>query len=184
MSENLAFNLKQPNDLDNERKNKRNIEEQQNESDNEEKKYDVSISSANIIKKEIINTFNNGIKEIHKILQESHSEKNIKEFFLKSFKDFGIITKIFDITTDNASNNNTFFEEVSNELAEKNIEFDNVNQHVYYLTYIINLTTQKAFKSLKAIVNINENEFLNQYEIIIIKLEWLKVFYTSYYYSH
>ncbi|EXX56201.1 hypothetical protein RirG_218340 [Rhizophagus irregularis DAOM 197198w] len=99
-------------------------------------------------------------------LEESHSEKNIKEFFLKSFKDFEIITKIFDITTDNASNNNTFFEEVSNEFAEKNIEFDNVNQHVYYLTYIINLTTQKAFKLLKAIVNINENEFLNQYENI------------------
>ncbi|PKB94236.1 hypothetical protein RhiirA5_439246 [Rhizophagus irregularis] len=99
-------------------------------------------------------------------LEESHSEKNIKEFFLKSFKDFEIITKIFDITTDNASNNNTFFEEVSNEVAEKNIEFDNVNQHVYYLTYIINLTTQKAFKLLKAIVNINENEFLNQYENI------------------
>ncbi|PKK57360.1 hypothetical protein RhiirC2_798166 [Rhizophagus irregularis] len=119
--------------------------------------------------------FNNSIKEIHKILQEindfvkleeSHSEKNIKEFFLKSFKDFGIITKIFDITTDNASNNNTFLEEVSNEFAEKNIEFDNVNQHVYYLTYIINLATQKAFKSLKAIVNINENEFLNQYKNI------------------
>ena len=30
---------------------------------------DVSISSADIVKKEIMNTFNNGIKEIRKILQ-------------------------------------------------------------------------------------------------------------------
>uniref|UniRef100_U9TAU4 Uncharacterized protein n=1 Tax=Rhizophagus irregularis (strain DAOM 181602 / DAOM 197198 / MUCL 43194) TaxID=747089 RepID=U9TAU4_RHIID len=39
------------------------------------------------------------------------------------------MTKILGITTDNASNNNTFLEEVSHELAEKNIELDNVNQH-------------------------------------------------------
>ncbi|CAB4391844.1 unnamed protein product [Rhizophagus irregularis] len=77
---------------------------------------DASIPSADIIKKEIINTFNNGIKEICKVLQEvsgkisftidawtssnsisflgSHSGKNIKEFFLESLKDFGIMTKI------------------------------------------------------------------------------------------
>ncbi|CAB4473071.1 unnamed protein product [Rhizophagus irregularis] len=38
MSENLALDLEQPNDLGNERENERNIEEQQNESDNEEEK--------------------------------------------------------------------------------------------------------------------------------------------------
>ena len=38
MSENLAFDLEQPNDLGNERENERNIEEQQNKSDNEEEK--------------------------------------------------------------------------------------------------------------------------------------------------
>ncbi|GBC36498.1 zinc finger BED domain-containing protein RICESLEEPER 2-like [Rhizophagus irregularis DAOM 181602=DAOM 197198] len=334
MSENLALDLEQPNDLGNERENERNIEEQQNESDNEEEKdvdeksssskhswvwnhftydntvkkarcnhcktlisnnkgstsgmsshvrskhrllidendnsnknkkqitlqesfqnsaeimlynednfrklliryvvmgdhsflsieskdfhnlihllrKDASIPSADIIKKEIINTFNNGIKEIRKVLQEvsgkisftidawtssnsisflgitahwisdewelknilldfvklegSHSGKNIKEFFLKSLKDFGIMTKILGITTDNASNNNTFLEEVSNELAEKNIEFDNVNQHVRCLAHIINLAAQEALKSLKATVNTSEDELLNQHENI------------------
>ncbi|PKY23302.1 hypothetical protein RhiirB3_437481 [Rhizophagus irregularis] len=43
------------------------------------------------------------------------------------------MTKILGITTDNASNNNTFLEEVSHELAEKNIELDNVNQHMNFL---------------------------------------------------
>ncbi|EXX53407.1 hypothetical protein RirG_244200 [Rhizophagus irregularis DAOM 197198w] len=264
MSENLALDLEQPNDLGNERENERNIEEQQNESDNEEEKdvdeksssskhswvwnhftydntvkkarcnhcktlisnnkgstsgmsshvrskhrllidendnsnknkkqitlqesfqnsaeimlynednfrklliryvvmgdhsflsieskdfhnlihllrKDASIPSADIIKKEIINTFNNGIKEIRKVLQ------------------------ILGITTDNASNNNTFLEEVSNELAEKNIEFDNVNQHVRCLAHIINLAAQEALKSLKATVNTSEDELLNQHENI------------------
>ncbi|CAB4482266.1 unnamed protein product [Rhizophagus irregularis] len=76
------------------------------------------------------------------------------------------MTKILGITTDNASNNNTFLEEVSNELAEKNIEFDNVNQHVRCLAHIINLAAQEALKSLKATVNISEDEFLNQHENI------------------
>ncbi|CAB5341703.1 unnamed protein product [Rhizophagus irregularis] len=264
MSENLALDLEQPNDLGNERENERNIEEQQNESDNEEEKdvdeksssskhswvwnhftydntvkkarcnhcktlisnnkgstsgmsshvrskhrllidendnsnknkkqitlqesfqnsaeimlynednfrklliryvvmgdhsflsieskdfhnlihllrKDASIPSADIIKKEIINTFNNGIKEIRKVLQ------------------------ILGITTDNASNNNTFLEEVSNELAEKNIEFDNVNQHVRCLAHIINLAAQEALKSLKATVNTSDDELLNQHENI------------------
>ncbi|GBC51380.2 zinc finger BED domain-containing protein RICESLEEPER 2-like [Rhizophagus irregularis DAOM 181602=DAOM 197198] len=99
-------------------------------------------------------------------LEGSYSGKNIKEFFLKSLKDFGIMTKILGITTDNASNNNTFLEEVSNKLVEKNIEFDNVNQHVCYLAHIINLAAQEALKSLKATVNTSEDEFLNQHENI------------------
>ncbi|PKY56755.1 hypothetical protein RhiirA4_477272 [Rhizophagus irregularis] len=95
--------------------------------------------------------------------------------YFYSNKDFGIMTKILGITTDNASNNNTFLEEVSHELAEKNIEFDNVNQHVYYLAHIINLAAQEALKSLKATVNTNEDEFLKQHKnmqntVIIIQV--------------
>ncbi|GBC48644.2 zinc finger BED domain-containing protein RICESLEEPER 2-like [Rhizophagus irregularis DAOM 181602=DAOM 197198] len=225
VSENLTFDLKQPNDLGNERENERNIEEQQNESDNEEEKdvdeksssskhswgstSDISShvrskyrllidenDNSNKNKKQItlqeslqnsaeIMTSSNSISflditahwisdewELKNILLDfvklegSHSGKNIKEFFLKSLKDFGIMTKILSITTDNASNNNTFLEEVSNELAEKNIEFDNVNQHVRCLAHIINLAAQEALKSLKATVNISEDEFLNQHENI------------------
>lgn len=119
-------------------------------------------------------------------LEGSHSGKNIKEAFLKSLKDFGITNKvsffkifkyffkkiekimkfyfiqILAITTDNASNNITFLQEVSSELIIDDIEFDNKNQHVRCLAHIINLAAQEALKSLKAIPNISINEFLDE----------------------
>jgi len=44
----------------------------------------------------------------------------------------------------------------------KNIEFDNINQHIRCLAHIINLAVQAALKSLNAIANVNENEFLTE----------------------
>ena len=44
----------------------------------------------------------------------------------------------------------------------KNIEFDNINQHIRCLAHIINLAVQVALKSLNAIANVDENEFLTE----------------------
>ena len=44
----------------------------------------------------------------------------------------------------------------------KNIEFDNINQHIRCLAHIINLAVQAALKSLNAIANVDENEFLTE----------------------
>jgi len=44
----------------------------------------------------------------------------------------------------------------------KNIEFDNINQHIHCLAHIINLAVQAALKSLNAIANVDENEFLTE----------------------
>ena len=44
----------------------------------------------------------------------------------------------------------------------KNIEFDNINQHICCLAHIINLAVQAALKSLNAIANVDENEFLTE----------------------
>ena len=46
----------------------------------------------------------------------------------------------------------------------KNIEFDNINQHIRCLAHIINLAVQAALKSLNAVANVNENEFLTENE--------------------
>ena len=65
------------------------------------------------------------------------------------------------VTTDNASNNLTFLQEVSTELDDS-IKFDNYNQHVRCLAHIINLAAQEVLKSLKAISSISDNEFLDE----------------------
>ena len=50
---------------------------------------------------------------------------------------------ILAVITNNASNDITFLQEVSSELAD-NIEFNNNNQHVHCLAHIINLAVGVA----------------------------------------
>lgn len=66
------------------------------------------------------------------------------------------------MTTDNASNNITFLQAVSSDLAKDNIKFDHIDQHVRCLAHVINLAAQETLKSLKAISNISDNEFLDE----------------------
>ena len=56
----------------------------------------------------------------------------------------------------------TFLQAVSSELAMDGIDFNNLNQHVRCLVHVINLAAQEALKSLKAISNISDNEFLDE----------------------
>lgn len=51
---------------------------------------------------------------------------------------------------------------LSSELANENIEFNNIDQHVRCLAHIINLSAQEALKSLKIISNISDNEFVDE----------------------
>ena len=81
--------------------------------------------------------------------------------FFKKLIIKNIFLQILAVTTDNASNNITFLQEVAIELADS-IKFDNNNQHVRCLAYIINLAAQEVLKSLKAISSTSDNEFLGE----------------------
>ena len=79
---------------------------------------------------------------------------------LRKLKKF--ILQILAVTTDNASNNITFLQEVSSELIKDNIKFDNINQHVRCLAHVINLAAQQILITLKAAVIRNEEDLLNE----------------------
>lgn len=81
--------------------------------------------------------------------------------FFKKLIIKNIFLQILAVTTDNASNNVTFLQEVAIELADS-IKFDNNNQHVRCLAHIINLAAQEVLKSLKAVSSISDNEFLGE----------------------
>ena len=64
------------------------------------------------------------------------------------------------ITTDSASNNNTFIYALSDACAEENITFSAKNNHVRCLAHVMNLAVQQLLSALKASA-VNENELLN-----------------------
>ena len=82
----------------------------------------------------------------------------LEKILIKNF----FFIQILGITTDNASNNLTFLQAVSFELSIDNIEFNNIDQHVRCLAHVMNLATQEALKSLKAISNVSDNDFVDE----------------------
>ena len=71
---------------------------------------------------------------------DSHTGLNIKEIFFNVLEDFKVQDKLFCITTDNASNNTTFVQEIPG---------FNPNEHrIRCLAHIINLSAQSFLVSL------------------------------------
>jgi hypothetical protein len=69
------------------------------------------------------------------------------------------------VTTDNASNNDTFIRTLSNTCAEEDITFSAENNHVRCLAHVMNLAAQLLLSTLKASA-VNEDELLNNYDDI------------------
>ncbi|EXX66587.1 hypothetical protein RirG_122370 [Rhizophagus irregularis DAOM 197198w] len=85
VSENLTFDLKQPNDLGNERENERNIEEQQNESDNEEEKDVDEKSSSSKHSWGSTSDISSHVRSKYRLLidENDNSNKNKKQITLQ-----------------------------------------------------------------------------------------------------
>ena len=82
--------------------------------------------------------------------------------FIKIADDeFKILTKIMAITTDNASNNNTFLSSLSDYCDKLDINFKHTDKHIHCMAHIINLLVQALLKGLK-------------YEAINTKIELLQ----------
>lgn len=68
------------------------------------------------------------------------------------------------ISTDNASNNDTMFQNFANICAREDVNFDPPNQRVRCLGHIINLAVQNTLKDLKAEGPNEENDLLDEIE--------------------
>lgn len=78
------------------------------------------------------------------------SGADMSKLFLKSIKKFKLVEKIGGITVDNASVNNTFFDELSDLLKAEGVnDFDKELQHFRCLAHIINLGAKDTLKLLK-----------------------------------
>ena len=90
-----------------------------------------------------LETFLLGLKEI-----EEHTGKNISELFCSTLQEYGIHRdKVGFVTTDNASNNDTFIVEFGRRMKIKNP----VSIHIRCLAHIINLV-------VRAFLDQNDNE--------------------------
>ena len=66
------------------------------------------------------------------------------------------------ITTDNASNNNTFCQILESKCINENINFDKKNHHIRCIAHVLNLAVQTFLKSLKAEGFENENIIIDE----------------------
>ncbi len=78
------------------------------------------------------------------ILKGPHTGQNIAHALLPVLDDFGIVYKIASVTTDNASNMDSFFVCFAKLLEERGHTFDVPNQRIRCLAHIVNLCAKDA----------------------------------------
>ncbi|CAG8690565.1 2244_t:CDS:2, partial [Cetraspora pellucida] len=83
-------------------------------------------------------------------LHGPHSGENLCDAFVSSCREFGILLKIFMITSDNATNNDTFMQHLETICYNENIAFNAIESHCRCVAYVINLAVQDILKQLKA----------------------------------
>lgn len=82
------------------------------------------------------------------ILQGSHEGKNLADAFWAVLKDFGLFAKLLSVTTDNASNMDTLFEELEKLFRELGIPFDSKNFRIRCFAHIMNLACRAMINSV------------------------------------
>ncbi|CAG7720676.1 unnamed protein product [Allacma fusca] len=93
------------------------------------------------------------------LMEGSHSGKNIAETVERAIAEFDLWGKISGITTDNASNLDTFFEELGELMSQNGCQFDIKNRRVRCLAHILNLTT----KSIRNATAVQESGLVANY---------------------
>ncbi|CAG8737180.1 27045_t:CDS:1 [Racocetra persica] len=79
-----------------------------------------------------------------------HSGENLCNAFVKSCNKLEILSKLFAITSDNATNNDTLMKYLEDIYRSKNILFDANKFHCHCIAHILNLVVQDILKHLKA----------------------------------
>lgn len=83
-------------------------------------------------------------------LSGPHSGENLCKVFVNVCNEFGILSKIQAITTDNAANNMTFLQHLETTCQEQSIPFQAENRHVRCLAHVMNLAVQDFLAELKS----------------------------------
>jgi hypothetical protein len=89
-----------------------------------------------------------------------HSGENLCTAFVDTCSDFGILTKLLAVTTDNATNNDTFLEGLSEACKARGIGFTDADNHVRCLAHVINLAVQAFLATLKVEALNTEDDYL------------------------
>jgi hypothetical protein len=82
-------------------------------------------------------------------LEGSHTGESLCAAFVDVCLDFGILTKLLAVTTDNASNNITFVAELESVCQERGIPFTEADNHVRCMAHVIHLAVQEFLKKLQ-----------------------------------
>ena len=83
------------------------------------------------------------------IMEGSHTGKNLASVVFDSFKEYGVLSKISAIVSDNAGNMDTFFEQFEVKMRQEGIPFDCENQRIRCLAHIVNLVVKASLKSVE-----------------------------------
>lgn len=83
-------------------------------------------------------------------LSGPHSGDNLAKVFVNVCNEFGILSKIQAITTDNAANNITFLRNLEISCQEQSVSFQLKHRHVRCLAHIMNLAVQDFLEALKS----------------------------------
>lgn len=84
------------------------------------------------------------------------SGADMGNIFFQTLEKFGLLNKVGGITVDNASVNETFFDELAELMADQGIEFDRIFSRYRCLAHILNLGVQDTMKFVK--VNLSDEE--------------------------
>jgi hypothetical protein len=99
-------------------------------------------------------------------LQGTHNGEAIAEAVYSVLDRYNITEKLFCVTTDNASNNDTGVEQLSSLLfMNKCIEWDHEEHHVRCMNHIINIAVQAFLKKCKVLVIDNSRYDLDLEEL-------------------
>ena len=98
-------------------------------------------------------------------LSGSHTGENLCQAFVQTCDDFGLLTKLLAITTDNASNNETLVSHLITVSQERSIQFRGSAVHVRCTAHIINLAVQAFLKGMGAEALDDEDAYANQRDI-------------------
>jgi hypothetical protein len=92
-----------------------------------------------------------------------HTGENLARVLYNILKDFNIHTRLYCITTDNASNNTTLVKELEMLLRVNDaITWDSSKHHIPCLAHIINLTVKAFLNKLKIAAPSREEEFMEE----------------------
>jgi hypothetical protein len=89
----------------------------------------------------------------------SHTGVNLANHVFEILIKYNIHTRLYCITTDNASNNGTMVTALSHRLAEKGIQWDAERHHIACLAHVINLAVKEFLSTLKIQSRTPEDEW-------------------------